>query len=291
MANNWKEILAPVLASPKMQEIKRHLNQERQTKKIYPDSKEVFRAFDLCPYDDTKVVIIGQDPYHTPDTADGLAFSTRQERRPPSLEIIFKEIYKDLNIQYIRNETHEEFFPTNNLEKWAKGGFLLLNSCLTVEEGKAGSHKDLGWNIVIDVAIEALLKKDHQVIFLLWGNEAKKYKDMIKPPHFFLEASHPAAELHNPGSGGFLGCRHFSIIRDLKPMLSHENAFRTLNLDSCFDKDLAKKIIKENYPMHAQKMCDYIDNELIIHIPVNKAAYWEEIRKFENLISTRYSYD
>lgn len=288
---NWKEILAPVLASPKMQEVKRYLNEERKTKNIYPDSKEVFRAFDLCPYDKTKVVIIGQDPYHTPGTADGLAFSTRQDKTPPSLGIIFKEIYKDLNIQYMKNITFEEFFPTNNLEKWAQGGFLLINSCLTVEEGKPGSHKDLGWDMVLKAAIEALLKKDHQVIFLLWGVEAKKYKDMINAPHFYLEAAHPAAELHNPGKGGFLGCRHFSIVRDLSPMLSHENAFRSLNLDSCFDKDFAKKIINENYPIEAQKMCEYIDKELIIHIPVNKEAYWNEISKFENLISTRYTYD
>jgi uracil-DNA glycosylase len=274
-----------------MQEIKRFLAEERKTKNIYPESKNVFRAFDLCPFEETKVVILGQDPYHTPGTADGLAFSTQQAETPKSLAIIFKEIYKDLNIQYIRNVTYEEYFPTNNLEKWAKGGFLLLNTALTVEEGKPGSHKDIGWDTVITQAIKALTehKKGGQVVFLLWGKEAKAYSSMINAPHFFLESAHPAAEIHKPGEGGFLGCRHFSIVRDIRPMLNQRNAFKELYLDSCFDKEKAKEIIRENYPIDAQKMCDYIDKELIIHIPVNKKAYWEEISKFETLISTKYS--
>ena len=235
---------------------------------------------------------VNKSPYSTKDTADGLAFSTRQEKIPPTLEIIFKEIYKDMNIQYMRNVSFEEFFPTGNLEKWAKGGFLLINSCLTVEEGKPGSHKDIGWDMVLRTAVEALIKKtDHQVIFLLWGNEAKRFAPLITPPHVFFEAAHPAAELHSPGKGGFYGCRHFSIVRDIKPMLSHENAFRTMNLDSCFDKELAKKIVRENYSLDADKMCEYIDKELMIHVPVNKEAYWKEITKFEDLISTRYKYD
>lgn len=286
----WKEILAPALASPKMIEIKKFLQEERKTKNIYPDGKDVFRAFDLCPFDRTSIVILGQDPYHTTNTADGLAFSTKQEKRPPSLEIIFKEIYQDLNIQYRKNITLDEYFPTNNLEKWAQGGFLLLNTSLTVEEGKADSHKDLGWNEVITTAINGLVKREKPVIFLFWGKEAKEYESLIDPlsKHMFFSASHPASELYKAGEGGFSKCRHFSLIRDILPVINGVNLFKELNLDSCFDKEKAKTLVKQNYPMVADKICQYIDRELFINVPVNKDAYWFEISKFEELISTKY---
>jgi uracil-DNA glycosylase len=286
----WKEVLAPALSSPKMQEAKKFLKKERETKNIYPDGKSVFRAFDLCTYDNTKVVILGQDPYHTPGTADGLAFSTKQSKTPKSLEIIFKEIYKDLNIQYFHNETFEEFFPTNNLENWANNGFLLLNTSFTVEEGKPNSHANIGWDEVIKQVFKGLNKKDHQVVFLLWGNEAKKYKGLIDPKskHIFFEANHPASEIYNPGKGGFYGCRHFSIIRDILPTIDGRNIFQSANLDSCFDSEKAKKLVRENYPKNADSICDYIDKQLIIHVPFNKEIYWDEIRKFEKMISTKY---
>jgi uracil-DNA glycosylase len=286
--NNWNEILAPTLQSEKMQEIKTFLKEQRTKVKIYPEGKNVFRAFDLCPFPKTRVVILGQDPYHTEGTADGLAFSTKQEKRPPSLEIIFKEIYKDLNIQYYYNVTLDEFFPTNNLEKWARNGFLLLNTALTVEEGKPGSHKDLGWEMVTKAVIEALNQRG-DTIFLLWGKEAQKYADFIDATkkNVFFTAAHPAAELYKEDAG-FLGCRHFSIVRDCIPLLEGRNVFPTFGLDACFDKDKAKEIVKVHYPDNAEKLCDYIDKELIIHIPINRDLYWEEIRKFEKNLSTKY---
>ena len=161
----WNEILGPVLASPKMAEVKQFIKEGRMIKNIYPDGKSVFRAFDMCQYDDTKCVIMGQDPYPTEGTADGLAFSSATTI-PGSLQIIFKEIYRDLNIQYFHNITFEEFFPTGNLENWTKMGFLLLNTALTVEEGKPGSHKGIGWEVVTEAVFDALNKKDHQIIFL-----------------------------------------------------------------------------------------------------------------------------
>ena len=171
----WNEILGPVLATPKMAEVKQFIKEGRMIKNIFPPGNMVFRAFDACPYDETKVVILGQDPYPTAGTADGLAFSSATTI-PGSLQIIFKEIYRDLNIQYFHNITFEEFFPTGDLTNWTKMGFLLLNTVLTVEEGKPGSHKGIGWELVTEAVFEALNKKDHQIIFLLWGNEAKEYE-------------------------------------------------------------------------------------------------------------------
>lgn len=287
--NNWKSILAPVLESKKMQEIKTFLKDERSKKNIYPAGKDVFRAFDLCPYDQTKVVIIGQNPYHQPGVADGLAFSTQQPKRPQSLEVIFKEIYRDLNIQYFQDITFEEFFPSSNLEKWTRMGFLLLNSSLTVEEGKAESHLDIGWQEVTKAAIMGLNAKEHQVIFLLWGKEAKVFEQYVDPKskNIVFTAAHPAAELYKENAG-FYGCRHFSLVRDVLPIINGIDIFPQHNLDSCFDKDKAKGIIRQFYPMEAERICKYIDEELMIHIPINKAKYWEEVRNFERNISTSY---
>ena len=285
--SNWNTILAPVLQSEKMQEIKAFLKAERATKKIYPDGKDVWRAFDLCQFDMTRVVIIGQDPYHN-GTADGLAFSSRGSERPKSLEIIFKEVYRDLNIQYYYNQTFDEYFTTSNLEKWARNGFLLLNTALTVEEGKPGSHKDIGWDIVIKTAIQALNEKG-KIIFLLWGKEAQEYAPMINASNknVFFTAAHPAAELYKENSG-FLGCRHFSIVRDCLPILDGINLFPSLGLDACFDKEKAKSIVKTHYPAEADHLCEYIDKEMIIQLPINKDAYFLECRRFEKMLSTKY---
>lgn len=283
----WNEVLRPVLSTPKMAELKAFIKTERQNKTIWPEGNVVFRAFDLCPFDNTKVVILGQDPYAS-SHADGLAFSSKQADTPKALEVIFKEIYNDLNIQYFHNVTYDEFFPTNDLSGWCKEGILLLNTVLTVEEGKPGSHKDKGWEIVIDAVIKALDEKTHQVLFLLWGKDALAYKDKIKNPmHVFLEAPHPAAELHNPEGPKFTGCRHFSLIRDILPMIKKSNIYRAAELDSCFDKDKAKKIVKEQFPLEAEKICKYIDDDLIIHVPVNRTGYFEELRRIEKSFSTK----
>lgn len=283
----WNEILSPVLSLPKLIELKKYLHDGRKIKGIYPIGSHVFRAFDECQFEDTKVVILGQDPYPTPGTADGLAFSS-QGTRPASLEIIFKEIYRDLNIQYYHNETFDEFFPTSDLSGWAKNGFLLLNTCLTVEEGKPGSHKGMGWELVARAAIEALGRKDHQVLFLLWGKEAKEYKQYINiEKDVFLEAPHPAAELHDPTKHKFSGCRHFSIVRDILPTLHSKTAFRSVMLDGCFDKEQAKKIVREHFPIESEKICRYIDKDMIISVPVNREQYFLELRNIEAGFSTK----
>lgn len=285
----WKEVLSPVLNSFEIIETKKFLKQQRETVNIYPEGKNVFRAFDLCPFEKTKVVIIGSEPYNTPGTSDGLAFSSKQKERPKVLEVIFKEIYRNLNIQYSHNLEFDDFFPTNNLEKWAQNGFLLLNTSLTSEEGKTNAHK-YKWDSIIEAIFSALNKKNHQVIFLLWGDEAKKLSKLIgkKTKHVYFEAEHPSVELYQGGNNGFYRCNHFSIVRDILPAINGINLFEDINLTHCFDKDQAKKIAKNNYPKEEKRISDYIDKELIIHVPVNKEFYWEEIRKFELLMSTKY---
>jgi uracil-DNA glycosylase len=282
----WNEILGPVLATPKMAEVKQFIKEGRLIKNIYPAGNQVFRAFDACPYDETKIVILGQDPYPTAGTADGLAFSSATTI-PGSLQVIFKEIYRDLNIQYFHNITFEEFFPNGDLTNWTKMGFLLLNTVLTVEEGKPGSHKGIGWELVTEAVIEALNKKDHQIIFLLWGNEAKEYEKFVtNPKHICLTAPHPAAELHNPDGPRFSGCRHFSIVRDIIAMLYSSNTLRAVNLDSCFSKEEAIRIVKEHYPIEADKLIEYIKKDLFINIPVNKEEYYVSLREIEKGFST-----
>lgn len=284
----WKEALAPAMEHPKIIELKKYLKNEREKGvKIYPEGKDIFRAFNLTPFDEIKVVILGQDPYHGPGQADGLCFSSRGPKTPPSLRVIFKEIYKDFNIQYFHEKSYDEFFPTNNLEAWAKNGFLLLNTVLTVEEGKAGSHKDMGWEVLIDVVFKAINKREDPVIFLLWGKYAEGYRERIAKHHISFTAPHPAAELNGQQASIFSGCGHFSAVRDILPTLKGMNLFESAKLDHCFDKVKAKKLITESYPLIAKDVCDYIDNDMIIHIPVDRTAYWEYIRNFEKSLSTK----
>ena len=288
---NWKQIISPVLNSDDMQTFKTWLKNERETKQIYPDAKDTFRAFDLCPYESTRVVIFGQDPYHSAGTADGLAFSTRQDVIPPSLKVIFREIYRDLNIQYFHNVTLEEFFPTGNLQKWAEMGFLLLNTILTVEKGVAGSHKEKGWENLTEAVIKALNDHPNRLVFLLWGNHAKMLKEKINNRHMIFEAAHPAAELYKEGKteAGFYWNRHFSIVRDILPTMENKDINPHVLLDDAFDKEKAIAIIKEHYPLDAEKLTKYVNEEMIIHAPVNKERYYAKLKKFELSLSTKYS--
>jgi uracil-DNA glycosylase len=287
---NWKQALAPVLASQKMQETRKFLTEERKTKNIYPDGKSVFRAFDLCPLDNTNVVILGSEPYNAPGMADGLCFSTKKHETPEDLNVIFKEIYTDLNIQFFHDLTLKEYFPTNNLEKWARNGFLMLNISLTVEEGKTASHQHLGWEEIAKTAIKTINEHRHNVLFFLWGEDAQAFEKFIDAKkHLVFKAGHPLSELTENGS--FYRSRHFSIARDWIPLFQGRDFMPTATLDSCLDKDKAKEIIKEHYPIEAEKMCQYVD-DLHIGVPINKNIYWKEMRNFDiNVISTNYKED
>ena len=198
--NTWKAALAPEFEKPYFEQLVRFLHQEKAAGKvIYPPGSQIFRAFDLTPVPAVKVVILGQDPYHNPGEAMGLSFSVPDGvRMPPSLRNIFTEIENDLGIRMSGRP---------NLENWARQGVLLLNSILTVEAGRAASHRGIGWENFTDSVIRCLSDRCDGIVFLLWGNFAKAKASLIDTTrHHVLTAAHPS-----PLAGGaFFGCRHFS---------------------------------------------------------------------------------
>ena len=203
--SSWKNALAPEFEKPYFEQLVRFLHQEKGAGKvIYPPGSQIFRAFDLTPVDQVKVVILGQDPYHNPGEAMGLSFSVPDGvRTPPSLKNIFKEIETDLGIRMSGRP---------NLEAWARQGVLLLNSILTVEAGRAASHRGIGWEEFTDAVIQYLSAHCEGIVFLLWGNFAKAKAALIDTSrHHVLTAAHPS-----PLAGGaFFGCRHFSKTNQL----------------------------------------------------------------------------
>ncbi|NLB64253.1 MAG: uracil-DNA glycosylase [Fibrobacter sp.] len=206
LESSWLELLGDQFEQDYFKKIKAELIQEKKKgERIFPPGPLIFNAFDSCPVEDTKVVIMGQDPYHNPGQAHGLSFSVPQGLPPPpSLVNIFKELTDDLHLP----------MPTHgNLESWAAQGVLLLNSSLTVRAFNAGSHFYLGWEKFTNTAIERLSQRKKHIVFMLWGNPARKKKSLIDPQgeHLILEAVHPS-----PLSAyrGFLGCRHFSSAND-----------------------------------------------------------------------------
>ncbi|MFN8790709.1 MAG: uracil-DNA glycosylase [Bdellovibrionales bacterium] len=205
MEESWKQRLESEFHLDYMKNLKKFLLQEKQQKKvIYPKGDEYFAALNLTPFHKVKVVILGQDPYHGPDQAHGLSFSVQDGIRfPPSLQNIFKELHEDLGIK-APNSGH--------LHKWAEQGVLLLNSVLTVEAGKAGSHAGKGWEKFTDRIISLLNEEKEHVAFLLWGAYAQKKGSYIdRQKHFVLETPHPSPlSAHR----GFFGSRPFSKINE-----------------------------------------------------------------------------
>ena len=200
IGNDWDDVLGNEFEKDYYQEIRRFLDDAYKTKVIYPKAKDLYRALRLTSYQDTKVVIFGQDPYHEEGQATGLAFSVDKGTKvPPSLINIYKEINAELKIKF------DERY--GDLTKWAKEGVLLLNSVLTVEAHKANSHKDIGWKILTDKITEALDKKEGPLVFMLWGRNARDKKALLhNEKHLILEAAHPSPlSAYN----GFFGCGHF----------------------------------------------------------------------------------
>lgn len=197
----WKQVLAGEFAGACMQELRAFLLAEKQAGTVvYPRGADIFAAFNLTPFDQVKVVILGQDPYHGPDQAHGLCFSVRPGIDiPPSLANIYKELQADLGIVPPRH---------GHLEKWARQGVLLLNAVLTVRAHQAASHAGRGWERFTDAAIAALNERREHVVFMLWGSHAQKKGAVIdRSRHLVLTAPHPSPlSAHR----GFFGCRHFS---------------------------------------------------------------------------------
>lgn len=205
LAESWLTKLAAELDADYMQELQGFIAKQRaQGIDIFPTKDDCFNAFNLTPFKQVKVVILGQDPYHGPNQAHGLSFSVKPGVKvPPSLLNIYKELNQDLNIPIADH---------GNLESWAHQGVLLLNSVLTVEKSKANSHQGKGWEQFTDKVFELLNKEHHRIVFMLWGSYAqKKGKAIDRDKHLVLEAVHPS-----PLSAyrGFFGCQHFSLANE-----------------------------------------------------------------------------
>ncbi len=200
VGNNWDKVLDEEYHKEYFIKIVKFINKEYKEKEIFPPKSRILRALSLTDYDDVKVVILGQDPYHGVGEANGLAFAVSNGvKLPPSLKNIYKELYDDMGIP-ISN--------VGNLECWAKEGVLLLNAVLTVEKDKPASHKNLGWENFTDAIIKKLNEKDIPIVFILWGNFARSKKAFItSPKHLVIESTHPSPFSAN---NGFFGSKPFS---------------------------------------------------------------------------------
>ena len=204
IGNDWDDKLSIIFKSDGFSNFLKVIENEYQQKIIYPPQKDIFNALKLTPYKNTKVVIVGQDPYHGENEAHGLSFSVKEGiKLPPSLKNIYKEIYSDLKITEPNS---------GDLTKWAKEGVLLLNSTLTVEKDKPNSHQKLGWDRFTDYVIKVINQKKEPVVFILWGNFAKSKKKYITNKiHLVLESAHPSPFSAN---NGFFGSKPFSKTND-----------------------------------------------------------------------------
>ena len=205
IGNDWDEILKDEFKKPYYLKLRAFLKSEYASRTVYPDMYDIFNALKYTSFEDTKAVIIGQDPYHGPGQAHGLCFSVKPGiEPPPSLKNIFKEIESDTGVKMPEHYGY--------LTSWAKQGVLMLNTVLTVESGKANSHKSKGWETFTDSIIKQVDALDRPVVFLLWGSPAQKKKKLLtNPKHLVLESVHPS-----PLSAyrGFLDCGHFKAANE-----------------------------------------------------------------------------
>ena len=199
----WIDIINEEKKKPYYEKLKKLVDEEYKNYLCHPDYNNIYNAFKYTKYNDVKVVILGQDPYHEPNQAHGLAFSVLCEKLPPSLQNIYKEMSSDLNVSFKQD---------GNLEYLARQGVLLLNTTLTVRDGSAYSHKDFGWDIFTDKIISVINEIDRPIVFILWGAPAIKKKKLLNnPKHLIIESAHPS-----PLSAyrGFFGSKPFSKTND-----------------------------------------------------------------------------
>ncbi|MEX2340944.1 MAG: uracil-DNA glycosylase [Candidatus Paceibacterota bacterium] len=209
---SWKEVLAGEFEQGYFKDLAGKVREAYLTSQVFPPPKLVFNAFNLCPFDKVKVVIIGQDPYHGPSQAHGLCFSVQDKvATPPSLKNIYKEIKNDLG---------KDIPQSGNLERWAKQGVLLLNATLTVRAGEAGSHQGWGWEQLTDAAIRKVSEEKKGMVFMLWGRFAQNKSVLIdESKHLILKAPHPSPlSAHN----GWFGSGHFSKANDYLKSIGKE---------------------------------------------------------------------
>ncbi|CZR98007.1 MULTISPECIES: uracil-DNA glycosylase [unclassified Clostridioides] len=212
LENDWNELLKEEFEKDYYLNLRKFLIEEYKTRQIFPNMHNIYEALKHTSYKDTKVLILGQDPYHGDNQAHGLAFSVQpQVKTPPSLLNMYKELKEDLGC----------FIPNNGyLMPWADQGVLLLNTALTVRAHEANSHKNKGWEIFTDRVISILSEREDPVIFVLWGSNARKKVELIDTSkHYILEAPHPSPL---SASKGFFGCKHFSKINEILEKLGKE---------------------------------------------------------------------
>lgn len=211
---SWEKVLKEEFTKEYFKKLIGFVKSEYKNDTVYPAGAEIFKAFEVTPFDNVKVVILGQDPYHGEGQAHGLSFSVPEGvKPPPSLKNIYKEIKEDLG---------KDIPDSGNLERWAKQGVLLLNATLTVRAKSPGSHQNQGWEEFTDAAIRALSDRRPNIVYMLWGSYAQKKGEIInREENLVLEAAHPSPfSAHN----GFFGCKHFSkankflILNDLEPI-------------------------------------------------------------------------
>ncbi len=282
---NWDDALYDFMQSDLMKSVKQRVKKDREKYNVYPDKKRVLRALKLCPLDKVRVVIFGQDPYNTPGTANGLAFSSDQDKTPPSLKIIFNEIYNDLNIHGSLGLTKDEYFQSNDLSNWSKAGFLLLNTTLTVIEKQPNSHANIGWLEFTKEIVNILNKHaKRRIIFLLWGKNAQQFIPLIEQgnKHMYLTAPHPAAELYG-GSAKFTGCGHFSLVRDITcSMMS------TRNPDSEIEQKDLSEVLSKGYPKEVEnQVMSYVNKDWIFTGSYNQEKFHQNAKRFEKLLATK----
>ncbi len=199
ITKSWASVLKEEFDKPYFKTLQQFLEKEYSSFDVYPPMENIFAALNLVKFEDVKVVIIGQDPYHEPGQAHGLAFSVQDGTEiPPSLVNIYKEIEADLGIKCLQS---------GDLTRWAKQGVLLLNTSLTVRRAQANSHRGQGWETFTNKIIQLLSKREKPMVFLLWGSNAQAFESVIGKQHLVLKAPHPS-----PLSAyrGFFGCKHFS---------------------------------------------------------------------------------
>jgi uracil-DNA glycosylase len=214
LVKSWKDQLQPEFDKPYFKDLMDFVKREYKEHTCYPEYADIFSAFNDCKFEDTKVVIIGQDPYHGPDQANGLCFSVKEGiKHPPSLINIFKEIESDLGNPYPES---------GNLEHWANQGVLLLNATLTVRAHEAGSHQKKGWEVFTDAVISKLSENNEHIVFLLWGGYAKKKAKLIDADrHYLLTSGHPSPLSANRGY--WFGNKHFSSCNKILEDLGNKN--------------------------------------------------------------------
>ena len=225
LSKSWQILLQKEFKKPYFIELIKFLESETAKTTIFPKETDVFKAFELTPFEAVQVVIIGQDPYHGLNQAHGLSFSvTKNSKIPPSLKNIFKELQSDLGISMP---------PYGDLTHWAKQGILLLNATLTVRQGLPGSHQKKGWETFTDAVIKSISDEKQQVVFLLWGNYAKTKATLIDATkHLILEAAHPSPLAR----GAFFGSKHFSKTNDYLISKNRMPIQWDLNEDDLFSK-------------------------------------------------------